>query len=235
MRGHNGVPESTQCGTMGKTFPKILLDTFGTFDYDGIRYGTRGHGMAKVGYARVSSEGQNLDRQADALNAARVEKVYSDKLSGKDTKRPGLASMLEYVREGDVVVVASFDRLARSLPDLLAIVEKLRDKGVALMSLKEAVDTSTPAGKFQLAIFGAMAEFERAIIGERREEGIEAARRRGKQFGRPRVEVPAGFDKAVAKWKRGEASAVATYKALGLSKTRFYAMVKERERKPRKA
>ena len=183
--------------------------------------------MAVVGYARVSSEGQSLDRQTDAMEAVKVEKLFTDKLSGKDTKRPGLDAVLEYVREGDTLYVASFDRLARSLSDLLQLVDRLQRQGVRLVSLKESVDTGTPAGKLQLALFGAIAEFERSIIGQRRDEGIASAMARGKKFGRPKVNKPDGFDKAVKRWKQGKATAVETFTGLGLSKTMFYKMVRE--------
>jgi DNA invertase Pin-like site-specific DNA recombinase len=183
--------------------------------------------MAKVGYIRVSSAGQNIDRQTEALAAEGVEKTFTDKLSGKDTKRPGLSAMLAFVREGDTVVVLSFDRLARSLSDLLAIVERFRGQGVRLVSLHERIDTGTPAGKLQLSLFGAIAEFERSIIGQRRDEGIASARAKGKRFGRPRTEKPEGFDKAVRRWKAGKATAVETFKSLGLSKSVFYAMIRQ--------
>lgn len=182
--------------------------------------------MSVIGYARVSSEGQSLDRQTDALRESGAEKIFTDKLSGKDTKRPGLRKALDYARDGDVFTVASFDRLARSLPDLLDIVAELGGKGVKFRSLKEAVDTDTPAGKFQLAIFGALAEFERSIIAERRDEGIKAARARGKAFGRPRTVKPEGWDKEVRAWKAGKQTAVQTFKNLKLSKSVFYSMVK---------
>ena len=194
--------------------------------------------MATVGYARVSSVGQNLDRQTDALESRKVDRMYTDKLSGKDTRRPGLNEMLAYVREGDTVIVASFDRLARSVSDLLKLVETFGDKGVRLVSLKENVDTGTPQGRLMLTLFGAIAEFERAIIGQRRDEGIESARKRGARFGRPRIEKPEGFDKAVKRWKAGKATAVETFKGLGLSKSVFYTLVKQGEenisKKPRK-
>jgi DNA invertase Pin-like site-specific DNA recombinase len=185
--------------------------------------------MAIVGYARVSSEGQNLDRQMDSLKKAGAESIYTEKLSGKDTKRPELNKMLAYVREGDTVMVASFDRLARSLSDLLKLVETFKEKKVRLVSVKESLDTSTPAGKLQLALFGAIAEFEREIIAERRTEGIESARARGKLFGRPRVNKPKDFDKEVKKWRKGEQTAVETFKKLGMSKSVFYEMVKGSE------
>jgi DNA invertase Pin-like site-specific DNA recombinase len=183
--------------------------------------------MAILGYARVSSTGQNLDRQLDSLKKAGAETIYTEKLSGKDTKRPELIKMVSYAREGDTVMVASFDRLARSLADLLKLVETFKEKKVRLVSLKESLDTSTPAGKLQLALFGAIGEFERELIAERRTEGINSARARGKTFGRPKVEKPSGFEKAVRKWRKGEQTAVETFKGLGLSKSVFYSMVRE--------
>jgi DNA invertase Pin-like site-specific DNA recombinase len=186
-----------------------------------------GVSMATIGYARVSSKDQNLDRQTDALQALKVDKLFTDKLSGKDTKRVGLGAMLDFVREGDTVYIASFDRLARSLSDLLKLVEMFKAKGVRLVSIKESVDTATPHGKLQLALFGGIAEFEREIIAQRRDEGISSARERGKRFGRPRISKPEGFDKAVKRWKQGKATAVETFTALGLSKSVFYSMIRE--------
>jgi DNA invertase Pin-like site-specific DNA recombinase len=180
--------------------------------------------MAIIGYARVSSRDQNLDRQTDALKAAGVEKIFSDKLSGKNTDRPGLKSALGYIREGDTLVVLSFDRMARSLPDLLRIVQEVTDKKVQFKSLHEQIDTSSPAGKFQLAIFGAMAEFERSMIAERRTEGIQAALDRGKRLGRPKIQKPTAWEKEVKAWEAGNQTAVQTWKNLKLSKSVFYAL-----------
>lgn len=185
--------------------------------------------MSVIGYTRVSSKDQNLSRQEDSLKEKGVEKVYSDKMSGKNTDRPGLKELLSYVREGDTVIVHSFDRLARSLPDLLQIVDSLREKGVELQSLKEAVDTATPQGKLQLALFGALAEFEREITGQRRDEGIRSARARGQRFGRPEVKKPAHWDQEIRRWKAGKQTAVETFERLKMSKTTFYKLVKQEQ------
>ncbi len=139
-----------------------------------------------VGYARVSSDDQNLDRQLEALKGAGVGRIYSEKVSGKSAaNRQELQSCLDYVREGDTLVVCSMDRLARSLPDLLAIVHGLADKKVTVRFLKESLifDGSAQAD-FLLGIFGAVAQFERALIKERQADGIAVAKRAGKYKGR---------------------------------------------------
>jgi DNA invertase Pin-like site-specific DNA recombinase len=186
--------------------------------------------MAIIGYARVSSKDQNLDRQIDALTQAGAEKIFSDKLSGKDTKRPGLTQATDYVREGDTLIVLSFDRLARSLSDLLTITNKLAENKVQFRSLHETVDTSTPQGKLFFHLMGSMAEFERSMIAERRTEGIASARARGKTFGRPKVQKPEAWAKEVRAWKRNTQTAVQTYKKLGLSKSVFYSLLKAEEK-----
>ncbi len=139
-----------------------------------------------VGYARVSTEDQNLDRQLEALKAAGVKRIYSEKVSGKSAAgRAELQACLDYVREGDTLIVCSMDRLARSLSDLLSIVHGLAAKKVTVRFLKEslAFDGSAQAD-FLLGIFGSVAQFERALIKERQAEGIAVARRAGKYKGR---------------------------------------------------
>ncbi len=139
-----------------------------------------------VGYARVSSEDQNLDRQLEALKGAGVGRIYSEKMSGKSAAdRQELQSCLDYVREGDTLVVCSMDRLARSLPDLLAIVHGLAENKLTVRFLKESLtfDGSAQAD-FLLGIFGAVAQFERALIKERQADGIAVAKRAGKYKGR---------------------------------------------------
>ena len=186
--------------------------------------------MAKVGYIRVSTEGQNLDRQEDSI-APITDVLFRDKASGKDTNRPELQKMLGYIREGDVLYVESISRLARSTRDLLRIVDELRGKKVGLVSLKENIDTETPQGRFILQVFAALSELERESIKERQKEGIEAARRRGKHLGRPRIKPPANFSSVVADWRAGNITAVVARKKLGLAHATFYSMV--REIKPR--
>jgi DNA invertase Pin-like site-specific DNA recombinase len=134
----------------------------------------------KVAYVRVSTEEQNEARQVEALEMQRIDKWYVEKISGKDTNRPQLQAMLDYVREGDTVYVHDFSRLARSTKDLLSIVEKLKVKGVHIVSNKENIDSSTPTGMLMLTMIGAIAEFERQNMLERQREGIAIAKREGK-------------------------------------------------------
>ena len=183
-----------------------------------------------IGYARVSTEEQNTARQLHSFEGytEKIKKVFIDKMSGKDTNRPELQAMLNYVREGDVVVVSEFSRLARSTRDMLQIVQELTDKGVGLISLKESVDTSTPQGRFMLTIFAALAELERETILQRQREGIAIAKKQGKYKGRK----PIPYDEAkvraeCTKWRNGEHTAVATMKKLDMTKNRFYKIVKE--------
>ena len=135
----------------------------------------------KVAYVRVSTIEQNEARQVEALEKHGIEKWFTEKVSGKDTNRPQLQAMLDYVREGDTVYIHDFSRLARSTKDLLSIVEQLNNKGVHLVSNKENVDTSTPTGKLMLTMIGAIAEFERANLLERQREGIECQKRADKE------------------------------------------------------
>ncbi|ACH40670.1 integrative genetic element, resolvase [Citrifermentans bemidjiense Bem] len=140
--------------------------------------------MAIVGYARVSSTDQKLDVQLDQLKALGVDKVYAEKASGADAERVELASLLDYVREGDTVVACKLDRIARSTQHLLNIVETLNKKGVALRVLNIDLDTSTPTGKLMLTMLGAIATFEREMMLERQADGIAKAKEAGKYTGR---------------------------------------------------
>lgn len=137
------------------------------------------------GYARVSTDDQNLDAQTDALSGAGAARIYADKISGGTRKRPELDKLFEQLREGDVVVVAKYDRLARSLRDLLDIVEAVKERGAGFRSLAEDIDTTTPAGRLVFHVFASIAQFERERISERTKEGLEAARKRGRLGGRP--------------------------------------------------
>lgn len=139
-----------------------------------------------VGYARVSTLEQNLDLQIDALTQAKCEKIFKDTISGAKSERPGLSQAMEFMREGDVLVVWKLDRLGRSLRDLIDIVSTLRQRGIGFRVLQEAIDTTTPAGELIFHIFGALAEFERALIRQRTRAGLAAARARGRKGGRPR-------------------------------------------------
>ena len=136
-----------------------------------------------ISYIRVSTIEQNEARQIESLNKYNINKQFIEKVSAKDTKRPQLQAMLDYAREGDTVYVHDFSRLARSTKDLLDIVEKLKAKGVKLVSIKEALDTSTPQGKLMLTMLGAIYEFERENLLERQREGIQIAKKEGKYKG----------------------------------------------------
>jgi DNA invertase Pin-like site-specific DNA recombinase len=141
--------------------------------------------MVKIGYARVSTDDQNLDLQRDALKRAGCAEVYEEKVSGKDTaKRPELAHALRALRAGDTLVIWRLDRLGRSLTDLVQIVSDLEHRGVGLESINEKIDTSTAAGKLVYHVFAALAEFERNLIRERTRAGLDAARARGRKGGR---------------------------------------------------
>lgn len=138
-----------------------------------------------IGYARVSTEDQHLDAQIEALKTAGAERIWSEKMSGSKAKRPQLDKLLDHLREGDVVVVAKYDRLSRSLQDLLTLVEAIRGKGAGFRSLAEDIDTTSPAGRLVFHVFASIAQFERERISERTKDGLIAARKRGRTGGRP--------------------------------------------------
>lgn len=137
-----------------------------------------------IGYARVSSTDQKLEVQLDQLQTLGVDRVYQEKASGADSERVELAAMLDYVRQGDTVVVCKLDRIARSTQHLLSIVDKLTAKGVALKVLNIDLDTATPTGKLMLTMLGAIATFEREMMLERQADGIAKAKEAGKYLGR---------------------------------------------------
>ena len=139
-----------------------------------------------IGYARVSTQDQNLDRQLDNLKAAGCERIFNEKMTGTRSDRPELKSLMLSLRSGDTLVIDSFSRLSRSTKDLLDMVEKLTAMGVHLVSLKENLDTTTATGKMMLTMLSALSQFERDLIAERTRDGLKAARSRGRQGGRPR-------------------------------------------------
>lgn len=138
-----------------------------------------------LGYARVSTKDQSLDGQHDALRAVGAERVFADTITGTARNRPELDRLLKELRDGDVVVVTKYDRLARSLKDLLEIVDLIQDRGAGFRSLGEDIDTTSPAGRLVFHVFASIAQFERERIVERTKEGLAAARRRGRIGGRP--------------------------------------------------
>ena len=185
----------------------------------------------KIFYLRVSTDGQNLDRQRELAKTEKAEKIFEEKISGKDTNRPELQKMLEFCREGDVVCVESISRLARSTRDLLNIIDKLNKKEVGFISYKEAIDTTTPQGRFVLTIFGALAELEREQTLQRQREGIEIAKKQGKYKGKQKLK----YDKKKMEelypiWKKGEITAVIFMNRLNLKPNTFYRRIKEFEK-----
>ena len=141
----------------------------------------------KVGYARVSTHDQNLSLQLDALKQAGCEEIHQDQVSGAKAERSGLQDALAYLRQGDTLVVWRLDRLGRSLKHLIEIVTQLEERGIGLQSLQESIDTTTSGGRLVFHIFGALAEFERNLIRERTQAGLQAARARGRKGGRPKA------------------------------------------------
>lgn len=175
-----------------------------------------------VGYARVSTDDQNLSLQKDALEKAGCEKYFTDVISGAKATRPGLAELMDYCREGDVVVVWRLDRLGRSLKDLIEIISKLEANGIALKSLNESIDTSTSSGKLIFHIFGALAEFERNLIKERTHAGLEAARARGRKGGRPPKLDAKKVELAKSLYNSKEHSVLEICELVGISKPTLY-------------
>lgn len=181
-----------------------------------------------VYYGRCSTVNQNLDRQKATAIEIGADKEFYDQATGKNADRPQLKAMLGFVREGDTVVCSDISRIARNTKDLLGIIEKLREKGVEFKSMKEAIDTSTPQGKFMLTVFGALAELERESILERQREGIAIAKAEGKYTGRKRIELDeAAFRKSCEEWRADERTAASVQREFNISPQTFYRRVKE--------
>ena len=180
----------------------------------------------KIGYIRVSTQEQNTMRQEVLMRSLGVDEVYVDHMSGKNVNRPELQKMMEYVRKGDIVIVESISRFARNTRDLLELVEQLTAKGVEFVSRKEAIDTTTPTGKFMLTVFGAVAELEREYILQRQREVIAIAKAQGKYRGRKPIQVPE-FEQVTSKWKSGTITAAEAMRTLHMTKTTFYRRVKQ--------
>ena len=179
----------------------------------------------RIGYIRVSTQEQNTIRQEILMDRLGVDELYIDRASGKNAQRPELQKMMEYVRKGDTVIVESISRFARNTRDLLELVERLTGKGVEFISQKEAIDTTTPTGKFMLTVFGAVAELEREYILQRQREGIAAAKGQGRYKGRKPIEPP-GLDAVIRRWRAGELTAAEAMRKLNLSPSTFYRKAK---------
>lgn len=179
----------------------------------------------KIGYIRVSTTDQNTARQEVLMQELGVEKIFIDRLSGKNTNRPELKRMMDFSRQGDTIIVESISRFARNTKDLLELVEQLTTKGVEFVSKKESIDTTTPTGKFMLTVFGAVAELERGYLLQRQKEGIAIAKENGVYKGKQAKEIPE-FDAVVLQWRTGKMTAVEAMRLLGMSKSNFYRRVK---------
>lgn len=186
-----------------------------------------GGGGALIGYARVSTKGQNLDRQIAALEAAECQRIFADKKSGKNAEREELQKALDYLRPNDTLVVPSLDRLGRSIQDLINIVGALRTDGIGFRSLHEALDTTTPGGRLVFHVFAALAEFIRELIVQGTHEGLAAARARGRRLGRPPAMTEEQVRHARAMLTDPEASIASIAKLLGVSRTTIYKYVPE--------
>ena len=182
--------------------------------------------MARIGYIRVSTVDQNLDRQIALMESLGIEKIFQDESSGKNMDRPGLSAMLAYIRPGDEIHVESFSRLSRSTAELLQTVNDLMDRGIHLISHKENLDTTTASGRLMLTVFAAIAQFEREITLERQKEGIAAAKARGDYKGRARKPDTPELKMAIKGWESGEISAADAIRISGLSKSAFYERTK---------
>lgn len=178
----------------------------------------------RVGYIRVSTTEQNTARQDVLMEQLGVEKIFTDKASGRSrSARPELARMLDFIREGDEVVVESISRFARSAKDFLDLVNEIEKKGVRFVSKKESFDSNTPTGRFALTMFAAMAELEANTIAERRNEGIAIAKAEGRYTGRKPIEIDSELLKEVhTKWYKDEITTAYAIKKLGTSRNTFY-------------
>ena len=180
-----------------------------------------------IGYARVSTDDQNLDMQHDALQRAGCEKVYSDRQSGASADRPGLITALDVLRSNDTLVIWRLDRLGRSLKDLIHLVERLEQRGVGLKSLQENIDTTTTGGRLVFHLFGALAEFERNLIRERTQAGLSAARARGKLGGRPKMLDSTKRELTLRLHRERQHSVNEICRLMGISKSTLYNYLSE--------
>ena len=180
----------------------------------------------KVGYVRVSSVAQNEERQLQKMKENNIEKIFTEKISGKNiSDRTELQAMLSFVREGDTIFVHDLSRMARSLQDLLKIIDLLKSKKVALVSFKENINSSTPTGKLMLTLIGAINEFERENLLERQAEGIALAKLHGKYKGRKPIKLPDNWEFIYKKWKNRELTAIEARKILNLKHSTFYKFI----------
>jgi len=187
-----------------------------------------------IGYARVSTEDQNLDLQRDALATVGCKKTFEEKVSGAAAKLSAREELLKFARSGDVVVVWKLDRLGRSLRDLVTIVNELKERGIEFRSLQESIDTTTPSGKLTFHLFAALSEFERDMIRERTSAGLAAARKRGKHLGRPKALSSETLEMAKTLMENPNLSATQIAKQLGVHRATLYRHLGAEKPEPRK-
>ena len=182
-----------------------------------------------VAYVRVSTVEQNEARQIENLEKHNIDKWFTEKISGKDTHRPQLQAMLDYIREGDTVYVHDFSRLSRSTKDLLELVEYIKGKGAYLVSTKENFDTSTPTGMLMLQMIAAINEFERANLKERQAEGIAIAKNNGKYKGRKAIQIDDKFKDLYSQYQNRQINKVQFAQEFGVARTTLDKLLKEYE------
>ena len=173
------------------------------------------------GYARVSTEDQKLEVQTEALEKAGVDRIFTDKISATAKKRPGLNECLRAMEKGDVLVIHRLDRLARSLRQLLDLMDHLDKRGIGLKSLNDSIDTTTAVGRLVVHVIGAIAEFERSLISERTAAGLQSAKARGVKIGRERKATPEKIEQAKG-LLRGGMSMPQVAKVVGLAESTLY-------------
>jgi len=181
-----------------------------------------------IGYARVSTIDQNLDRQLDSLNENGAEKIFTEKVTGKKSDRPELLRMMEQLRDGDIVIISELTRLSRSTKDLFTIVEQIQSSGANIRSLKETwLDTSSPHGKLMFTIFAGLSQFEADLTAQRTREGLAAARARGRLGGRPKVAADKA-NMALKMYDSKEFSVDEICKNCNIGKTTLYRLLSSR-------
>lgn len=186
----------------------------------------------KVAYLRVSTLEQSIERQKEGMKDLGIEKFFIEKKSGKNTQRPELLKMIDFIRENDVVYIESFSRLARNTKDLIELVEAIQEKGASIVSLKEGFDLTTPAGRMMLSMMGALYQFELECMKERQMEGIAIAKKEGKYKGRKKIEVNDAFITAYKRFYNREIGVLEAMKEAGIkSRTTWYSLVKEYKKK----
>jgi len=187
--------------------------------------------MARIGYTRVSSKDQNLDSQRDLLHAAGCERIFEDKVSGIRESRPSWNQLLEFLREGDTVVVAELSRMTRSLMHLLALVKEFEQRGVQIVSLREHIDTSTATGRAFLSILGAINQMERELKAERAAAGRASAKARGRSGGRPRTDI-AKLENARLLYQNPDKTAAEVCQAFGIGRRTFFSYLQTKKLTP---